>query len=74
VRCAANSGGVSGDRSDWIAAVCSNSVKIYVPCAEVALVIRSARKRWEGDLVVVARRIKGSRAANALGCAWSMFR
>jgi hypothetical protein len=69
VRCAANSGGVSGERNDWIAAVCNSSVKMYVPCAEVALVIRSARKRWEGDFVVVASRMNGSSATNALGCA-----
>ena len=38
---------------------------MYVPGADVARVIRSARKRWDGDLVVVTRWMKGCSAIMA---------
>lgn len=44
----------------------SSSVKTYVPVAEVARVIRSERNQWVGDFVVVARCMKGCKAARAL--------
>lgn len=42
---------------------------MYVPCAEVARLISSFRKRGEGDFVELASMMNGCRAANAFGWA-----
>jgi hypothetical protein len=49
----------------WAAGVCSSSVKMYVPGAEMARLMRSVTKRGDGDFVVVARCMKGCMAARA---------
>ncbi len=49
-------------------------MKTNVPVAEMALLIHSAMRRGDGDLVVVARCTKGWMAARALVWAWSMVR
>ena len=65
---------MSAERSVWMAGIWSSSVKMYVPGAEVAWEMRSARKRGEGDLVVSARWMNGCRAARVRVCAWSILK
>ncbi len=58
----------SVSRRLWQASVWRSSVKMYVPGADMALLMSSATKRGDGSLVVVARCTKGWRAARAFVC------